>query len=302
MIKYSDIVNISRSEGFDVCGVTRSQQLTLNVRRLQKWIDRGDVASLDYMRRNIEKREDITQMVEGARSVIVCAVNYKSDVNSRYTPSVSGKIASYACNRDYHKTIKKMLLRMLSSLKELYPDIEGRAFVDSAPIFEKQYAVNAGLGWIGKQSLLVSPIFGTYLLLGELVINHKVDRYDEPIEAVSCAECRRCVEACPNGAINADMTIDVRKCISCQTIEQQNVEGIDLHGWIFGCDECQMCCPYNQKAPNHKNPNFNPLFYPENISQEQWLGMSEQEFLDCFGSTPLRRSGLQQIQDNINKS
>lgn len=301
MIRYSDIVNISQSEGFDACGVARPQLLTSNTRRLKEWIDAGNVASLDYMCRNIDKREDITQMVEGAKSVIVCAVSYKSDVNSHYTSSTRGKIASYACNGDYHKTIKKMLLRMLSSLKELYPDVEGRAFVDSAPIFEKQYAVNAGLGWIGRQSLLVSPTLGTYILLGELVINCQVDRYDKPIEEVGCAECRRCVEACPNGAINADRTIDARRCISCQTIEQRNVKGIDLHGWIFGCDECQMCCPYNQKAPNHKNPNFNPLFSPNAISPEQWLTMSEEEFECRFGKTPLKRSGLQRIQYNLNK-
>lgn len=301
MIKYSDIVNISQSEGFDACGVARPQLLTSNTRRLKEWIDAGNVASLDYMCRNIDKREDIAQMVEGAKSVIVCAVSYKSDVNSHYTPSTRGKIASYACNGDYHKTIKKMLLRMLSSLKDLYPNIEGRAFVDSAPIFEKQYAVNAGLGWIGRQSLLVSPTLGTYILLGELVINIEVDKYDEPMVGVGCAECRRCVEACPNGAISADRMIDARRCISCQTIEQCNVEGIDLHGWIFGCDECQMCCPYNQKALNHKSSNFNPLFHPIDISPEQWLAMSEEEFKCRFGQTPLRRSGLRRIVENISE-
>jgi epoxyqueuosine reductase len=134
--------------------------------------------------------------------------------------------------------------------------------VDSAPILEKQYAVEAGLGWIGRQSLLVTPDHGTFVLLGEIVMTAKCDDYDKPLERVGCGACRRCVEACPNGAIR-ERHIDTTRCISCATIERRGEgERCNLHGWIFGCDECQSVCPYNRKAPHFTNPRFAPLFNP----------------------------------------
>lgn len=301
MIFHDDILNISRSIGFDLCGVTTTQPLTRNVEALQEWIAAGNVSRLDYMCRNIDKRADTTLLFPGAQSIIVCGISYKSSINQSYTPSQRGKIASYACNRDYHKSIKKMLNTMLSEIQRLYPNIEGRTFVDSAPLFEKQLAVNAGLGWIGKQSLLISPIFGSYILLGEIVLNDEVSRYDQPIEHIGCAECRRCIDACPNNAINTGMTIDARRCISCQTIEQSDNDHLPLHGWIFGCDECQMCCPYNIHSSYHTHPAFDPLFDPTKISVEQWLDMSDEDFIKHFGSTPMKRSGLQRIKDAIQK-
>lgn len=301
MIHHSDILNASHSAGFNLCGITRPRPMHTNADHLRQWIEHGNCGGLDYMCRNADKRADATLLVEGTQSVVVCGVSYKSDINAHYTPEQSCKIASYACNRDYHKSIKKMLLRMLSLLKESYPSLEGRAFTDSAPLFEKQYAVDAGLGWIGRQSLLVTPQFGSYVLLGELLLNEACDSYDTPLDVVGCGECHRCVEACPNGAINPNMTIDARRCISCQTIEQAHDGLTPLHGWVFGCDECQMCCPYNLRAAHHSNPSFDPLFNPNDLSAEDWLTMSEEHFAERFGTTPLRRSGLQRIQDNINK-
>ena len=171
MIRCEDILTASLLVGFDLCGITTPHLLTLNASALRAWLAEGREAGMEYMRRNIDKRENLSAMVEGARSVVVCGVSYKSDISAAYTPSQRGKIASYACARDYHKSIKKMLLGMLSVLKERYPVLEGRAFTDSAPLFEKQYAVDAGLGWIGRQSLLVTPRYGSYILLGELVLN-----------------------------------------------------------------------------------------------------------------------------------
>lgn len=301
MIRHSDILNASRSVGFDLCGVARPRSMHTNAQHLQQWIEQGDCGGLDYMCRNADKRSDATLLVEGTQSVVVCGVSYKSDINTHYTPGQRCKIASYACNRDYHKSIKKMLLQMFSLLKESYPSLEGRAFTDSAPLFEKQYAVDAGLGWIGRQSLLITPQFGSYVLLGELLLNEACDSYDTPLDVVGCGECHRCIEACPNRAINGNLTIDARRCISCLTIEQAHDGQTPLHGWIFGCDECQMCCPYNLRATHHTNPSFDPLFNPNDISADEWLTMSEEHFADHFGSTPLRRSGLQRIQDNINK-
>ena len=190
---------------------------------------------------------------------------------------------------------------MLRELQTTYPLLEGRAFVDSAPILEKQYAVEAGLGWIGRQSLLVTPEYGTYVLLGELVLNAEVDEYDKPLEGVGCGECRRCMDACPTGAIVKPMTINTSRCISCHTIEAVPSADINLNGWIFGCDECQNCCPYNKKAKPHSSALFDPMFDPREITAEQWMTMAEEDFAEKFGSTPLKRSGLERIKANIRR-
>ena len=292
MILSDHIKSAAQCLGFDLCGIARCQNFEVNERAYMRWLELGYDSSLGYMRNHLDKRFDVRQLVDGAKTVVVCAVSYKSEISGGYTESDRCKIASYACNRDYHKTLKKMLLRLLAELQSQYPQLQGRTFVDSAPLLEKQYAVEAGLGWIGRQSLLVTPEFGSYVLLGELVLDVEADVYDAPYEGVGCGECRRCMEACPTSAIVAPMTINTAKCISCRTIETENDTNIDLHGWIFGCEECQNCCPYNRRAAMHRNEAFNPLFDPRDISAEQWLAMSEEEFSTRFGVTPLKRSGL----------
>ena len=301
IIEAKHIKNIAINAGFDICGITMCQSFPTNRAAFDNWLKEEYDSSLHYMRNNIDMRFDVGQMVEGARSVIVCGVSYKSEISGGYSAADKCKIASYACNRDYHKTLKKMLKAMLRELQTTYPSLEARAFVDSAPILEKQYAVEAGLGWIGRQSLLVTPEYGTYVLLGELVLNAEVDEYDKPLERVGCGECRRCIDACPTGAIVKLMTIDTSRCISCHTIEAQPNSNINLNGWIFGCDECQNCCPYNKIAKPHNSTYFDPLFDPRTISSKMWLTMNEQEFCDKFGSTPLKRSGLERIILNIKK-
>ena len=301
IVNAKHIKKIAFDAGVDLCGVVECRQFPTNRQVFDRWLDRGYDSTLAYMRNNIDMRFDVSQMVEGAQSVVVCAVSYKSEISGGYSPEDGCKIASYACNRDYHKSIKKILKQILRELQAVYPSINGRAFVDSAPILEKQYAVEAGLGWIGRQSLLVTPEYGSYVLLGELVLDCKVDVYDEPLAAVGCGECRRCVDACPAGAIVEPMTIDTARCISCQTIEKVGESAMPLNGWIFGCDECQNCCPYNKKAKSHSNSAFDPLFDPREISAEPWLAMTEEEFLARFGSTPLKRSGLERIKQNVKR-
>lgn len=299
MIEYRYIKDLAVQAGFDMCGVARSRHLADNEAAFRRWLAHGYDSSLGYLRNNLDKRFDTRRLVEGARSVVVCAVGYKSAVSGGYARDCATKVASYACNRDYHKSLKKMLQTMLRALCERYPSIEGRAFVDSAPLLEKQIAVEAGLGWIGRQSLLVTPEFGSFVLLGELVLCDEVDRYDSPYVGAGCGECRRCMEACPTGAIVAPMTIDTSRCISCHTIETEPSAEVDLHGWIFGCDECQGCCPYNKKAAAHRCEAFDPVFDPRQMGTEEWLGMSEAEFAERFGGTPLKRSGLERIKRNI---
>ncbi len=301
IIEAKHIKKVALDAGFDLCGVTSCQSFPINRAAFESWLKEGYDSSLSYMRNNIDMRFDVGQMVEGARSVVVCAVSYKSEISGGYSAADKCKIASYACNRDYHKTLKKMLKAILRELQTTYPSLEGRAFVDSAPILEKQYAVEAGLGWIGRQSLLVTPEYGTYVLLGELVLNAEVDEYDKPLEGVGCGECRRCMDACPTGAIVKPMTINTSRCISCHTIEAEPSVEINLNGWIFGCDECQNCCPYNKKAKPHSSALFDPMFDPREITAEQWMTMEEEEFAEKFGSTPLKRSGLERIKANIRR-
>jgi epoxyqueuosine reductase len=301
ILEAKHIKKVALDAGFDLCGVTSCHSFPINRAAFEGWLKEGYDSSLNYMRNNIDMRFDVGQMVEGARSVVVCAVSYKSEISGGYSDADKCKIASYACNRDYHKTLKKMLKAMLRELQTTYPSLEGRAFVDSAPILEKQYAVEAGLGWIGRQSLLVTPEYGTYVLLGELVLNAEVDELDKPMEGVGCGECRRCMDACPTGAIVKPMTINTSRCISCHTIEAEPSAKINLNGWIFGCDECQNCCPYNKKAKPHNSSAFNPLFDPREITAEQWMTMTEEYFAEKFGSTPLKRSGLERIKANIRR-
>ena len=299
MLSHNAIKTLATEAGFDLCGIARATRFEQNEQAYNRWLDNGYDSSLEYMRRNCDKRFDVCQLVEKATSVVVCAVSYKSAISGGYSSDDRCKIASYACARDYHKSIKKMLLSMLKQLQAAYPSLQGRAFVDSAPLFEKQYAVEAGLGWIGRQSLLLTPEYGSYVLLGELVVNQEVDKYDTPLQTTGCGECRRCIDRCPTGAIVEPMTINTARCISCRTIESDNNAAIDLHGWIFGCDECQNACPYNKKAKPHNSASFDPLFDPRTISPEEWAAMSEEDFSTRFGSTPLKRSGLERIKKNI---
>ena len=286
--------------GFDLCGIVPCNHLTESEQRFREWLEAGYGADLHYLERNLDKRFDVSRLVEGARSVIVCAVNYKSLRSCGYPTPSSTKIASYACNEDYHSTIKAMLAELYSALRAKNTTLRARAFTDSAPLVEKQLAVNAGLGWIGRQSLLVTPEYGTFVLLGELVIDEEVDHYDTPFEGSRCGECHRCIEACPNGAILSSKRIDARRCISRLTIESatNNTEHQNLAGWIFGCDECQSCCPHNRNTPNATNPHFSSPIDPAALSVEDWLTMSKADFDTRFGKTPLTRSGLERIRAN----
>lgn len=302
MIRSEIIKDLARSAGFDLCGIVRCRYFAENEQYFREWLAAGYGGDLHYLERNLDKRFDVSRLVEGAKSVVVCAVNYKSERSLGYPADCHTKIASYACNRDYHSTIKEMLSTLYSALKAEYPTLKARIFTDSAPLLEKRLAVEAGLGWIGRQSLLVTPQFGTFVLLGELVIDEEADIYDSPFEGSRCGECHRCIEACPKSAILPTKNIDARHCISRLTIEKQSNAmpvSTDLNGWIFGCDECQSCCPFNRLTPNAANRYFSTPFDPVEISSDEWLSMSEQEFSDRFGHTPLIRSGLQRIRQNI---
>lgn len=300
MIPRNLIINAATDVGFDMVGIAPAKPLHEEYSHFEKWLFEGCHSTLGYMERNAEKRFDVTKLVEGAHSVVVCGVAYLSEVSRGYPEGCRTKIASYALARDYHITIKEMLSEVAERLKAYSPNLRFRTFVDTAPLSEKSYARRAGLGWIGRNSLLVTPNHGSMLLLGEIVMDDVVDEYDSPMDSVGCGECRRCVEACPNGAIREDKTIDTRRCISCRTIEPMaSGEAIDLDGWIFGCDRCQSVCPYNMKAPLHSNHRFDPIINPLALDSDAWQGMSEEEFSALASTTPMTRAGLQRIRTNV---
>lgn len=299
MLQNLSIKKLAARAGFDLCGVTPARPFDDSEAHFREWLRAGRHATLGYLERNLDKRFDPSRLVEGARSVVVCAVGYKNHRSDGYPAGCRTRVASYACTRDYHVTLRGMLHSMLAELQRENPGLTGRAFVDSAPLLEKRLAVEAGLGWIGRQSLLVTPQFGTYVLLGELVLTEETDRYDPPFEGARCGRCRNCIESCPTGAIVAPKMIDTGRCISCHTIEREPSGGIDLDGWIFGCDRCQSCCPHNQKAPMHANRAFDPVFDPLTMDAAAWTAMDETEFEARMGATPLTRSGLARIRGNI---
>ena len=298
MLDHLYIKKLAAGAGFDLCGITPCRHLSANEERFRAWLNSGYQSSLGYMERNAEKRFDARRLVEGARTAVVCAVSYKNRVGEGYPPEHRTKVASYACTEDYHTTVRAMLAGMLDALRKVSPALRGRAFVDTAPLAEKQLAVEAGLGWIGRQSLLVTPQYGSYVLLGELILTEEADRYDTPFEESRCGTCRSCIDNCPTGAVTAGRTIDTGRCISCRTIEREQPGETDLHGWIFGCDACQSCCPWNRRAPQHRNAAFDPVFDPLTMDAGAWLGMDEAAFEALCGRTPLTRSGLDRIRRN----
>lgn len=303
MIARNIITNAAREVGFDLVGVTPAVHLDKEHNRFSEWLLAGNASTLDYLSRNVEKRFDASLLVEGSRSVIVCGVSYRSEYSRGYAAGCRTKIASYALARDYHITIREMLQKLAERLKTVEPTLRYRAFTDSAPLAEKSYAVQAGLGWIGRNSLLVTPKYGSMIHLGELVIESEVDSYDVPLDGVGCGECRRCIAECPNSAILDNRTIDTRRCISCRTIEPMaSGEPIDLGGWIFGCDACQSLCPYNLKAPMHTNVEFEPLFDPMMMDAAAWRAMTEDDFRALAGTTAMIRAGLERIRGNITES
>lgn len=296
MLDARTIKKAAAEAGFDLCGVARSRRLGEAEARFRGWLEAGCHAGLGYLERMPQKRFDPALLVEGARTVIVCGVSYKNEVSSGYPADFPAKVASYACAVDYHTTLRGMLAVLLERLRETAPELAGRGFVDTAPIAEKQWAVEAGLGWIGRQSLLVTPQFGTSVVLGVLVVTDEADRYDSPLGGAGCGACRRCIEACPTGAVGEERMIDARRCIACRTIERTTAPDFDRHGWIFGCEACQQCCPYNRQAPVHRHPAFDPLFDPRTMTPAEWLAMSDEAFAGRFAATPLMRGGAARIR------
>ena len=286
-----------------MCGIARVRHLGEQSTRLSKWLDKGYDSGLSYMHRNVEKRLDPSLLYEGARSVIVCAANYKNESWDQRL-NTNPKISSYALARDYHFTMKDWLKLLLTRLAEEYPGLHGRCFTDSAPLLEKSWAIEAGVGWRGKNSLIVTPHYGSFVFLGEIVTDAEADTYDTPFTADNCGNCTACIDACPNKAIVRPYVIDTSRCISRLTTErlpEGETTSTGTHGWIFGCDICQSVCPHNRRTPFTDNPAFKPFLKPVECGEEFWDKLGEKEFGNLCGTTPMARSGFGNIRMRVSK-
>lgn len=348
MLSFKHIHNLALKVGFSLVGVARSRSLSEHATPLNNWLSQGNASGLHYMSRNIDKRLNPSKLFPGAKSVIVCATNYKNLAWKQNIASTPYRISSYAYSRDYHLTLKEMLFKVADGIKEQNPEVRGRCFVDTAPILEKAWAVEAGLGWIGKNSLLITPQYGSFLFLGIIVIDAEVDHYSTPFDKERCGSCTKCIDSCPNGAINSNRTIDTRLCISRLTVERlpegakfsksfgvaeknemlgenegsEAPEGSEipggsempggseasekirltpsmLNGWLFGCDQCQSCCPYNQQTPLYTLPQLAPVIEPKLTTATFWEQLSREQFDTLFAQTPMERGGYDTLRERI---
>ena len=240
----------AREVGFDACGIAEAAPLAADELRLRPWLEEGCQGSMHYMEEHVDMRYDPRLLVPGARSVISVLLGYKPS----QCMAGRAKVAQYAYGQDYHERVKEMLYSLIATIREHYPDFEAKPCVDTVPISDRAWAVRAGLGWRGRNTLLVNPVLGSYCYIGELVTTFEADQYDTPLEN-GCGDCRRCVEACPNHCLVAcedgGYWNDARRCASYHTIEnraEQLPDDVRLSGYAFGCDCCQLVCPYNRYA------------------------------------------------------
>lgn len=274
--------------GFDAWGVVRAESLSDAKLHFEEWLAEGGDYRLDYLRRNVEKRFDARELFPGAKSVIVGAVSYKNRFSGGYDPDFDARIASYALAEDYHTTLRNMLRKVALGLGFTDPK-SVKVCVDSVPLAEKSLARLAGIGWQGRNSLIISPLLGSFMTLGELVVAEECDEYSEPFVGDGCVGCGRCLLRCPTGAIAPNRTIKTALCISNRTIEEASEEPFDTHGWVFGCDECQACCPHNATSPLYRNPAFAPKVTPTDYDSNFWAKLTPEEGKKLFAGTPIVR-------------
>tara|TARA_Y100000591_G_scaffold187659_1_gene162181 strand:- start:576 stop:1352 length:777 start_codon:yes stop_codon:yes gene_type:complete len=252
------------------------------------------------MERNFDKRLDPRLLVPGCKSVISLLFNYYTEKKDKkdYEP----KISSYAYGKDYHFVIKEKLKKLLSRIKNLVGDVNGRVFVDSAPVMERAWAKKSGLGWIGKNTNLINKKAGSFFFIAELIVDLELE-YDHPTTD-HCGSCTACIDSCPTNALATPYKMDATKCISYATIElKNNIPNSfkdNMKGWIFGCDICQDVCPWNKFSKNHNEPSFEDKKNISDMSKKQWEDLTKEVFDKVFKDSPIKRTGYSGIKRNIN--
>ena len=279
------------STHFDAWGVARVEPIEEEIARLKEWVGGGFHGEMQYMLRNIELRTNPCELLPDARSMIMVLMNYyPHEWQSENTP----RIAAYAYGNDYHHIVKSKLTQIAEEINKVAPH-KYAVFCDSAPVMERAWAVRAGLGWIGRNGMLVNPRLGTFTFIGTLITTLTL----KPTEPMMnrCGWCRKCIEACPTEAILENKTIDARRCLSYQTIEKKGDIDIELtdaaENTLYGCDRCQLACPWNRFAKPHNHPELSPI---EGIFELDWTVMSRSEFNRKLKFSPMQRAGLKKIR------
>ena len=285
--------------GFSFCGISRAEFLAEEAPRLEEWLRRGYQGKMNYLENYFDKRLDPTLLVPGAKSVVSLMYNYYP--KEELAESSGYKVARYAYGEDYHFVIKEKLRSLMEEIRDTIGHVEGRAFVDSAPVMERAWAKKSGLGWIGKNTLLLNRESGSFFFLAEIIIDLELE-YDGPVKDY-CGTCTACMDACPTGAIPEPYVVDGSKCISYFTIElkeelPENVKG-KFGNWIFGCDICQEVCPWNRFSRPHGETRFDPSEELKNFTTSDWKDLTEEVFNKVFRNSPLKRTKYEGIKRNI---
>jgi epoxyqueuosine reductase len=284
--------------GFLSCGISKAGFLEEEAPRLEHWLNDQMNGQMSYMENHFDKRLDPTLLVEDAKSVVSLLLNYYP---SELQNSDSYKISKYAFGQDYHFVIKEKLKELLFSIQSTIGEVSGRAFVDSAPVLDKAWAAKSGLGWIGKNSNLLTQKVGSFYFIAELIIDLDLE-YDLPTTD-HCGSCTACIDACPTEAIVSPYVVDGSKCISYFTIELKSAIPAEMKGkfddWAFGCDVCQDVCPWNRFSKAHNEPLFNPNKEVLSMSKKDWTELTEETFNLIFKNSPLKRTKFEGLKRNI---
>jgi len=288
--------------GFDACGFAEAMFLDKEARRLESWLKENRHGSMHWMEKHFDKRVNPRKLVHGAKSVISVIASYHFRENLQSEDKNEGpKIAKYARGRDYHKVFKKKLKQLFTYAKEIAGDINGRCFVDSAPVLDKAWAEKCGLGWLGKNSNLLNKKFGSFFLIGEIICDLPLTYNSETTD--HCGSCTKCIEACPTDAIYEPWRVDSNRCISYLTIELKDKIDERFHGsmenWIFGCDICQDVCPWNKDALNGTFEDLKPRKVAINSDCDDFLDMNKEQFNTFFEGSPVRRAGYEHFKESV---
>ena len=294
------IKSTAKDLGFDYCGIAKAIQLDDDARRLESWLSKGFNGTMQYMQNHFDLRIDPTKLVPDAKSVITLLINYFPE---KQQDNDSPKIAKYAFGEDYHHVIKNKLHHFFARIREEIGEINGRGFVDSAPVLERTWAQKSGLGWIGKNGNLINKQQGSFFFIASLIVDIEL-YYDDPFVKDYCGTCTKCIDNCPTEAILPGKVIDGSKCISYFTIElkdtlvPEKMKG-KFDNWLFGCDVCQDVCPWNRFSKTTNEIKFKPLPEVLNFNANDWEELTEETFNTIFKDSPIKRSKFKGIKRNL---
>ena len=294
------IKSVAAKLGFDHCGIAKAVILIEDAKRLESWLNKGMHGTMQYMENHFDMRIDPSRLVSGAKSVITLLLNY---FPGQQQISTAPKIAKYAFGNDYHEVIREKLKFFLAEIKLSVGEVNGRGFVDSAPVLERSWAQKTGLGWIGKNGNLINKQSGSFFFIATLIVDLELN-YDDGYAKDYCGTCTKCIDNCPTDAILPDKVIDGSKCISYFTIELKDALIPDamkgkFDNWMFGCDVCQDVCPWNRFSKPSTEIKFIPIPAILNFTSNDWEELTEENFKLIFKNSPLKRSKFLGIKRNI---